>query len=171
MAQKAKGFQLNTMRKLLLLLLLGQAMVLRGQTIYERFSDFAPCLQQQNDTVYVINFWATWCAPCIEELPYFEQLHQEYRSRKVKVLLVSMDFRKDLETKLNAFLQRRQFSTPVVALLDSDYDNWIEQVDPQWTGSIPATLVIHGKNRKFIEDEFADYPALKSLIEPMLESK
>jgi thiol-disulfide isomerase/thioredoxin len=159
------------MRKLLLLFLFGQALLLRGQTVYERFSDFLPYLQQQNDTIYVVNFWATWCAPCIEELPYFEQLHQEYAGRKVKVLLISMDFRKDLDNKLKPFLQRRQFSTPIAALLDSDYDNWIEQVDPQWTGSIPATLIFHGEKRKFIENEFSDYTELKKLIDPLLESK
>jgi thiol-disulfide isomerase/thioredoxin len=159
------------MRKLIFLFLLGPALGLHGQTIYEHFVDFKPYLQQQNDTVYVVNFWATWCAPCLEELPYFEQLHQEYRDRKVKVLLVSMDFRKDLESRLKPFLEKKQFFTPVAALLDKDYDRWIEQVDPQWTGSIPATLIIHGKNRKFIEAEFSEYAELKKLIDPMLASK
>jgi len=65
--------------------------------IYERFEDLAPIFAQQNDTTYVINFWATWCAPCVKELPYFETLTKKYADQKVKVILVSLDFSKQLE--------------------------------------------------------------------------
>ena len=71
--------------------------------IYENFEELAFIFQQQNDTTYVINFWSTWCAPCVKELPYFEQVNQKYTNRKVKVILVSLDFPKQLETKLKPF--------------------------------------------------------------------
>src|SRR5690606_6809447 len=48
--------------------------------------------QKKNDSIYVINFWATWCKPCIKELPAFEKIASEYADKKVKVLLVSLDF-------------------------------------------------------------------------------
>lgn len=64
-------------------------------TVYEKFEDFEKSIIIEDDNVYVINFWATWCAPCIKELPYFEKLHTD--NPKVKVILVSLDSLKDLE--------------------------------------------------------------------------
>ena len=71
--------------------------------VYENFEDLEPLFNRQTDTTYVINFWATWCKPCVEELPYFEQLFAEHKEEKLKVLLVSLDFPRQLESKLVPF--------------------------------------------------------------------
>lgn len=154
------------MRKLALLavfmLTLGMG---KAQKIYESFDDFAPLLAQtQNDTTYVINFWATWCAPCVKELPYFEKLHQAAATQKIKVILVSLDFRKDLETKLKPFLEQRQFSASVAALVDSRQNQWIDKVDPTWSGAVPATLVYRGGQRQFKEGEFENFEDLLQFV-------
>ena len=70
---------------------------LEGVPVYEKFSELESLFQFENDTTYVINFWATWCKPCIEELPYFESLHKKYQDKKVRVVLVSLDFDLSLE--------------------------------------------------------------------------
>src|SRR5688572_595506 len=56
------------------------------------YEAFKPFLNADNDTTYIVNFWATWCKPCVEELPHFEQLYQEYKDKKVRLILVSLDF-------------------------------------------------------------------------------
>ena len=154
------------MRKLTLMAALMLTMSMgKAQRIYESFEDFAPLLAQtQNDTTYVINFWATWCAPCVKELPYFEKLHQAMAAQKIKVILVSLDFRKDLETKLKPFLAQRQISASVAALLDSRQAQWIDKIDPSWSGAVPATLVYRGIQRQFKEGEFENFEDLQQFV-------
>ncbi|MFT5167540.1 MAG: thiol-disulfide isomerase/thioredoxin, partial [Saprospiraceae bacterium] len=72
----------------------------QAPVIYDNFEALVPLFEKQNDTTYVINFWATWCKPCVAELPYFEELHNRYKGKKVKVLLISLDFPNQIEKKL-----------------------------------------------------------------------
>lgn len=131
-------------------------------TVYEKFDDFEKAVIKANDTVYVINFWATWCAPCIKELPYFEQLHQE--NKKVKVLLVSLDSQKDLEKKLIPFIDRKKITAEVILLSDKDYNTWLSKIDKDWSGAIPATLLLEGKKHLFAEREFEDFIELNDYV-------
>lgn len=105
------------------------------------------------DTVYVLNFWASWCGPCIAELPHFERLHQQYAARKVQVVLISTDFRRDVERKLQPFVQGRQLKSQVVFIDEPNPNDWINLVSPKWSGTIPATLIISKKKgyTRFIE--------------------
>ena len=125
-------------------------------------------IQNGKDTTYVINFWATWCSFCNRELPYFEKLNKEYRSEKLKVLLVSVDFISVLKTKLTPFVKRKQLKSEVFLLNEKNQQEYIDRVDKSWSGAIPATLFIKGKNRKFLEQEFEyltlvnEYQAIKS---------
>ena len=80
------------------------------------FSELEPYLHRQNDTTYVINFWATWCRPCVKELPYFEQVTEKYKEQKVKVILVSLDFAEEIETKLIPFIKRKDLKSKIIVL-------------------------------------------------------
>lgn len=131
-------------------------------TVYEKFDDFEKAVIKANDTVYVINFWATWCAPCIKELPYFEQLHKE--NKKVKVLLVSLDSQKDLEKKLIPFIERKKITAEVILLSDKDYNTWLSKIDKDWSGAIPATLLLEGKKHLFAEREFENFTELNDYV-------
>ena len=115
--------------------------------------------QKKNDSIYVINFWATWCAPCIKEIPYFEKLQQEHKSDQLKVLLVSVDFRNQLESKVMPFVKQRELKNEVFLLDESDQQKFIDRIDKTWSGAIPATLFVKGDKRKFLEKEFT-YPTL-----------
>ncbi len=136
--------------------------------IYERFEDLAPIFAQQNDTTYVINFWSTWCAPCVKELPYFEALTEKYATQKVKVILVSLDFPKQLETKLKPFLKEHNLQSEVLVLTDPDANSWVDQVNPTWSGAIPATVVYKGNKDKFYEKSFENLAELEEVVTPFL---
>ncbi len=97
-------------------------------------------LEKKDDKTYVINFWATWCAPCVKELPYFEKLKTEYADKNVEVLLVSLDFPKQVEKKLIPFINKKKLKSEVVLLDDINEDVWIKAIDETWSGALPATL-------------------------------
>ena len=105
------------------------------------------------DTLYIINFWATWCAPCVGELPEFNALQSKYANMPVKVLLVSLDFKGDNTFKLARFLELKKIKPEVVWLSDTDPNVFIPKIDNSWEGSIPATVIVQpGKQfKKFIE--------------------
>jgi thiol-disulfide isomerase/thioredoxin len=108
------------------------------------------------DRIQVINFWATWCAPCVKELPYFESYHARGESGTA-ITLVSVDFADKLE-KVNTFVSRKKLTAPVLLLDEIDHNSWIDLVDKSWSGAIPATLIINGKTgaRKFVEHELSE---------------
>jgi thiol-disulfide isomerase/thioredoxin len=105
------------------------------------------------DTLYIINFWATWCVPCVGELSEFDALKARYANAPVKVLLVSLDFKEDYPVKLARFIERKKMTPEVVWLSDTDPNVFIPKIDNSWQGSIPATVIVQpGKHfKKFIE--------------------
>ena len=119
------------------------------------------------DTVYVLNFWATWCAPCVAELPDFEKLNREYGGKKVKVVLISNDFRRDVEKKLKPFVKRKNLQSQVVFLDERTPNEWINLVSEEWTGSIPATLVVNkqGGYERFFEKQLSYKELEKAVVE------
>lgn len=138
----------------------------KGLTIpvYKGFESLAPLFDQRSDTTYIINFWATWCAPCVEELPYFEELTRDRGEKKYRVILVSLDFRKQLEKRLLPFVKERALRSTVVVLDDPDANAWIDRIDAAWSGAIPATLVFNATRREFREQTFTR-EELFSLVE------
>ncbi len=129
--------------------------------VYLTFDQFEPLLHYSNDTTYVVNFWATWCKPCVEEMPYFLKLKEAYKNKPVKVVLVSMDFPKQYMSRLLPFVKERNIASSVVALGDMDYDAWIDKVDKTWDGAIPVTLIYNNQKRAFRNGEFEDFDDLE----------
>lgn len=105
-------------------------------------------LDSSHDTVHVINFWATWCKPCIEELPYFEEAHEKYASSNVRILLVSLDMLSELERTLLPFIKKKKLQSEIVLLNEPDPNVWIDKIEPSWSGSLPATIILNGKSKK-----------------------
>lgn len=104
-------------------------------------------IQGPSERTLVINFWATWCAPCIKELPFFEKLNQE--NKNTEVLLVSMDYDLDPNIeKVNKFITRKKLQSRVLILAESDPNSWIEKIDKQWSGALPTTLIVNTKTGK-----------------------
>jgi len=103
----------------------------------------------------VYNFWATWCAPCIKEIPEFDKLAMA--SNEVRVRLISLDDVDDLTVKVKRFIEKRNLKAEVMLLDETDFNEWIPRVDEQWSGAIPATLVVtKSGDRHFFEKEFKE---------------
>ncbi|TGV01249.1 TlpA disulfide reductase family protein [Flavivirga rizhaonensis] len=131
------------------------------------YNGFEKFLNKKNDKIYVINFWATWCAPCVKELPYFEKLNSQYRNKNVEVILVSLDFPHLYESKLKPFIKERKLESKVIALDDPDMDTWIPKVSKDWSGAIPATIIYRNDDRKFFEVSFT-YKELETEVKYFL---
>ena len=117
------------------------------------YNELKPLLHKEGNKTYVVNFWATWCAPCIKELPYFEAINQK---ENVEVLLVSLDFPKHKESRLLPFIKKNQLQSNVVLLDDSNENLWINAIDSTWSGAIPATLIYNQNKRMFYEQSFTE---------------
>lgn len=112
---------------------------------------------KQSKTPLIVNFWATFCIPCIEEIPYFQTMVKKYEKDSVKLLLVSLDMQDDY-TKVKPFAVKRKFTAPIVWLDETNADYFCPKVDSTWSGAIPATLFVNNKTgyRKFIEEKLAE---------------
>jgi thiol-disulfide isomerase/thioredoxin len=144
---------------------LAMCMKQKNESVSEmNFSQLQPLLQKMNDTVYVFNFWATWCKPCIKELPAFECINQEFKNKKVKIYLVSLDFPDKHKELLLPYLKNNHIRSSVIHLMETDANEWIDKVSLQWSGSIPATLVYNSDAREFYEKSLS-YEDLKSIVE------
>jgi thiol-disulfide isomerase/thioredoxin len=116
-------------------------------------------------TPLIVNFWATWCMPCIEEIPYFQKMVKKYEKDSVKLLLVSLDMKDDYE-KIRPFAVKRKFTVPIVWLNESNADYFCPRIDEKWSGAIPATLFVNHKTgyRKFYEEQIKEEALEKEIM-------
>ena len=132
------------------------------------YEELKVILDQKDDKIYVVNFWATWCAPCVQELPAFEKLNSVYAAKGVEVLLVSLDFPKQLKKRVLPFIAKKKLQSKVILLDNGKNDSWIKAIDSSWSGAIPATLIYNKTARKFYEKSF-DYEALEIELQTFLK--
>lgn len=134
----------------LILTLLIQPAIAQEATII-KFGALQKILDTESNQIQIINFWATWCAPCVKELPLLEKLNSQ-KNLDVKITLVSLDFSEKVDN-VNAFIKRKNIRSEVLLLDEMDYNSWIDKVDKRWSGAIPATLIFNPrtKQRKFLE--------------------
>lgn len=131
--------------------------VIRGDKVNIRVYDYdglEGLLNRKDDITYVVNFWATWCKPCVEELPYFEELNAKYAGENVEVVLVSLDFPSRAKELLIPFVEKKNIKSDVLLLDDPRQNTWIPKIDEQWSGAIPATLIFNKDKREFYEKSF-----------------
>lgn len=97
--------------------------------------------------VLLVNFWATWCEPCREEMPHLVAAAKKFPARDLAVVLVSLDSQKTGPTQVPKFLKEKK--VPFVSWLAKTRDpqDFIDTVDPTWDGSLPYTLV-YGRDGK-----------------------
>jgi thiol-disulfide isomerase/thioredoxin len=131
-----------------------------------KYSDLEKLRRQPHDTLYVVNFWATWCKPCIKELPYFETVNKQYKGQPVQVVLVSMDAPQDLEKRVHPFVQKRALQSRLLLLDESDPNSWIDRLEPKWSGAIPATMLFNNKRKQyaFVERELSEAELQKLIV-------
>jgi thiol-disulfide isomerase/thioredoxin len=110
-----------------------------------QFDEIEALMARTDGQVQVINFWATWCGPCVKELPYFEQARKRLAPKGVNFTLVSLDFASEYESGVLPFVEKKGVGSHVWLLNNTDYDSWIDRIDPEWEGEIPVTLVVNAK--------------------------
>lgn len=122
-----------------------------------KIEDVVKSYTKNNDTVYVVNFWATFCKPCIAEIPDFIKIVKKYEKQKVKLLLVSLDLPSFYPAKIAAFAKKNNYNTNIVWLNETNADHFCPMIDTKWSGSIPSTIVVNNKTgyRRFVEGEMS----------------
>lgn len=133
-----------------------------------KFEKIEALINDRSQGIQIINFWATWCAPCVKELPLFGQLQQK-KDSSVVITLVSLDFADQID-RVNTFIRRKDIQPEVLLLDEIDYNSWIDKVDSRWEGAIPATLFINRKTgrRKFVDKELKE-GEIESIISELRE--
>lgn len=126
--------------------------------------DFDQRLASGKDTTFVVNFWATWCAPCVEELPHFEKLQAENSSLPLKVILVSVDAKSKISKVVDPFVKAHKLRSEVFIFEEPDQQKFIDHVDKNWSGAVPATLVVNAAaGRRNLYERELSFEELKSL--------
>lgn len=118
------------------------------------------------DKPTIFNFWATFCAPCLEEIPHFQKLVKQYEKEGVQLILVNLDAEETYK-KLPAFTKRFSITAPVRFLDETNADAFCPVVDAKWSGAIPASLFVNNKKgyRAFFEDQLSAVQFEKELKE------
>ena len=132
------------------------------------FALFENYLNLTENKIYVINFWATWCLPCVKELPFFEAIHANYKGKNVEVILVSLDMPQKIQNGLIPFIKKKKLQSRIIHLNDPDANAWIEKVNKDWSGAIPATVIYTTNKRKFYEQSFT-YEELEKEVQSFIQ--
>jgi thiol-disulfide isomerase/thioredoxin len=128
----------------------------------------------ESKTPLIINVWATWCKPCIEELPYFMEEVNKHNKKagpgdSIHLFLVSLDFKEAFPSAISSFAKKRKITAPIVWLDETNADYFCPKIDAKWSGAIPATLFVNNKTgyRHFAEAQLS-HDELKKYISEML---
>jgi peroxiredoxin len=121
----------------------------------------------ESKTPLIINFWATWCQPCIEELSYFQAEVAKRKKDSVQLLLVSLDFAESFPTHISVFAKKRNIEVPIVWLNETNADYFCPKIDSKWSGAIPATFFVNNKTnfRMFFESQLSHSQLLAAIAQ------
>jgi thiol-disulfide isomerase/thioredoxin len=134
--------------------------------IIHQFDELDARFDAEPNQLWVVNFWATSCPPCVKEMPLFVRLDKE--REEVKILLVSLDRVKDLDNRVYPFVQQHGITPEVVLLGDQNYSYWTEKIDPSWYGALPATVIFKGDRRTFRFGEYETYQELEEDVQGIM---
>lgn len=144
-----------------------------GQEVKKwKITDVENYMTSAKGEILVINFWATFCKPCVAEIPSFIKTVNKYKDQQVKLILISLDLPSYYPSKISAFVKKNKFNTTIAWLDETNADYFCPKIDRSWSGSIPATLILNTKTgyRKFAEEEM-DQGAFETLLKQVIAGK
>jgi len=127
---------------------------------------------KESKTPLIVNFWATFCVPCIQEMPYFQEMARQYKSENVSLVFVSLDLKEAYPSKVNAMAKKLQLTFPVVWLNETNADYFCPKIDTTWSGGMPSSLFVNNATgyHKFFEDQLSK-EKLEGVIKEMIEAR
>jgi thiol-disulfide isomerase/thioredoxin len=134
------------------------------------FAELEQAMQPIPNTLHVMNFWATWCKPCVEEMPAFERLAREYAKKGIVVTFVSLDFKRDVEKRVIPFVRSRHLRSRVVLLDAGNPNEWIDKISPTWSGAIPTTLFVTASGQRVFKEQPFTYQTLIETVQSLQPS-
>jgi thiol-disulfide isomerase/thioredoxin len=123
------------------------------------------------DHPLIVNFWATFCAPCNKEIPYFQSTVERYKQQGVELILVSLDLPDYYPARISKFAGSHGYHATFVWLNETDADYFCPRIDKRWTGAIPSSLFINNKThyRRFYDRQLTEAqvgPAIGEMVNP-----
>lgn len=101
----------------------------------------------KNRRPLLVNFWATWCEPCRAEFPDLVKIDADYRRRGLDFIAVSIDDPTEIKTTVPQFLKEMRAAMPAYLLNTKEPEAAIQFVDPNWSGSLPATFLYDAQGK------------------------
>jgi thiol-disulfide isomerase/thioredoxin len=135
-------------------------------------SQFRQILDHHKGKVVLVNLWATWCIPCIREMPDLSKLQTDFGDKGLKVIGISLDEAEDLHTRVKPFFEKRSVSFVSYLQSEPDPQQVVGVLDENWEGVLPTTYLIDrsGKvKQKLIGSK--SYDQFAAVITPLLEAK
>jgi thiol-disulfide isomerase/thioredoxin len=119
------------------------------------FGELEKLLGSQSPRTRVFHFWASWCAPCLQELPQWNSIIPQYTNKEMEWYFVDISIEEDLQTKTMDFLLLQPNLRPVLHLNPDNPNEWVPKVHPDWQGTIPMTLIVKGEQKILIEKKMS----------------
>ena len=151
------------MKLIIVLLILTSGVNAKGIDDYS-FDQFYSKKIESSKGLLIVNFWATWCKPCVAELPVFEKTNKELDLLSEKIILVNLDFNSQFKKSVSQFIQKENIGSEVIHINDTDPNSWIDKIDKEWSGAIPATVIYFDSKKVFFKEGEISYEELNKEI-------
>ncbi|GEM_PF-2937044 len=117
-------------------------------SVVKNETELQQLLSAQKGRVTLVNLWATWCKPCIHEMPALEKLHQNYQNKGVKIIALSLDELAKADSLVLPYWKSKGFSMDYYVIGTEDPSTIINKIDPLWLGVIPTSFLFNSEGEK-----------------------